>query len=40
MKIKRRFVKLLPEAWEGMQVNVPTARRCVVKENDTKMNLK
>jgi len=22
MKIKRRFVKLLPEAWGGIQVNV------------------
>lgn len=40
LKIKRRIVKLLPEAWGGTQFNVSTARRCVVKEDDTKFNLK
>jgi len=40
LKIKRRVVRLLPEGCGGMQIKVSTARRCVVKDDDTKMNLK
>jgi hypothetical protein len=40
LKIKRRVVKLLSEGCGGKQIKVSAARTCVVKDDDTKMNLK